>query len=143
MEVRIWKMISLSCLFLFTLSPPLSEYLYMSPDICAPILKTTGLGEPCKGGDSVANGRNIHNRGQRTMVFFLTSCRIFCHLLLLLFPSSLIFLPHSVRSSLYLKNGTKLGQYLSVCHSTELLLPCSRLSFWAFVARQKYREIVS
>lgn len=61
----------------YPLLPP-SEYLYMPPDICAPILKTTGLGRPCKGGDSVASGRNIHGKRLKNMFFFFfTSCWIF------------------------------------------------------------------
>lgn len=54
MEVRIWKMIPLSCPFLFTTSHP--QCLYVPPDIYPPSLKTTGLAKPCKGGDFVFNG---------------------------------------------------------------------------------------
>lgn len=143
MEVKIWKMISLSCPFLFTLSPHLQNIyicLHFEDYWSRGALKGWGLCLWPMVGTSTIEAEELC---VCVCVFFFTSCGFSVHLLLLPFPSSLIFLPHSVQSSFYLKNGTKLGQYLSVCHSTELLLPRSRLSFWTFVARQKYREIVS
>lgn len=59
MKVRIWKMIPLSGLFLFT---PL-EYLCVPPGMYAPSLKTMGLGKPCKCKDPELDDQNIHDRG--------------------------------------------------------------------------------
>ena len=90
--------------------------LYASRHICIQC-EDRGLGETCTSGDFGSNGQNIHDRSQRALI--LANARLSLHLpfsssLNLSSPSYTIF---------YLKNSSKLGQYLSGCHSAELLLP--------------------
>lgn len=60
MEVRIWKVIPLSCPFL--LLPPHRMSFCASRYICTQF-EDRGLGETCKGGDPGFDGQNIHDRG--------------------------------------------------------------------------------
>lgn len=118
---------------------PLPGCLYMPPAIDASSVKT------------VVQGRfaPVETLGPMAKTSIIEAKELWFQLMpdcLSTFPSLLvlIFLLHPTQSSFYLKNGSKLGQCLSGCHSAELLLPGQKVKFFGhLLSREKYREIVS
>lgn len=96
--------------------------LYASRHICIQC-EDRGLGETCTSGDFGSNGQNIHDRSQRALI--LANARLSLHLPF----SSILNLSSPSYTIFYLKNSSKLGQYLSGCHSQSSSYLGRRLSF--------------